>query len=613
MKNIYTINKLIKIILLSLSIFSQELLLAQTNNSNFPVTENNNPVIWKFQTGNKIYSSPIVHKNIIYFGSLDKNFYAINAKTGDEIWRYTASHPISSTAAIQDSIICFENGNQLIGINIYTGRQQWRFNPEGNNPTLMFDPWDYYHSSPVINNNIAYYGDEYGHITGINIHTGELSFQHTTENGSAIRSTPAIYNNRVFFGDWDGIIYSVHLLTSNVQWQKNTFTGGKPYPTFGGITSRIIINNGNLYYGARNPNIYAYIIDNGYTKWSFVENNGGWIVSTPLIDNETLYIGGSDNLNLYALNSESGYLSWKYNAGLNIFATPIVANNFVFICTGNAYEPGIGNGSVYSINKYSHSLETQYQAGGSIFSSPLLYDGVLYFGCNDNYLYALDSRYFGNTPVAQIELNTDDMNLGNLSSTLSSIDTSFYISNKGGLSDSININIDYINVTETENISVSPDSFEIFPTDSVLIKLSILPDKIGIGEYSIDLIINSKNNSDIKQFKRKVNFNISDLSGTHINRNDKDLFSLDAVYPNPFTHFTTFRYTLYKPAKVNLQLFNMQGQKISSLINEFQSGGSKTYILNGFNQNKNIFNSGIYLYQLIVNDQVYKGKVLLIR
>jgi len=605
------LNRKKQIIILTFFIFIGALtIFAQDKSPDYPEINNNNPVLWKFPTTNHIYASPIIHKQIIYIGSRDKNFYAIDAYTGIEKWRYTAPYPISSTAAISDSIVCFESGDQLIGLNIHTGRQVWRFNPGNNNPTFMLDPWDYYHSSPVIDNNTAYYGDEHGHIYGININTGELSFEHTTENGSPIRSTPAIYNNRVFFGDWEGVIYSVHLRTSNVMWQKSTFTGGRPYPSFGGITSKIIINNEILYYGGRNPKIYALNVDDGLINWLYSENTGGWLISTPSFDNRTLFIGGSDNFNLYALNAGSGNLSWTFNAGLNIFAKPLIADNNVLICTGNAYFPGTGNGSVYSIKKSTHNLETEYQAGGNIWSSPILYDGILYFGCNDNNLYALDSRYFGENPQPDIELLDLDLELADLDSDMEIYDTTFYIYNNGGLSDSIVIASDYNNPSGMDAILINQDSEKIYPGDSLPVKLIIFPKLMESGQHNFNILIDSRFNPEIKHFEIAVSLNISDKTGTGPGYPSVSDVVFDRVFPNPFSDIINFQYTLSKTSRVILQLFNLKGQQLAELINKIQPFGKQSVSWNGSNTSGYDLLSGIYLYQLKVDDYIRQGKII---
>ena len=42
---------------------------------------------WEFETAGEIYSSPAIADNVIYFGSQDRNFYAVDVLTGLELWK----------------------------------------------------------------------------------------------------------------------------------------------------------------------------------------------------------------------------------------------------------------------------------------------------------------------------------------------------------------------------------------------------------------------------------------------------------------------------------------------------------------------------------------------
>jgi outer membrane protein assembly factor BamB len=42
---------------------------------------------WSFETGGPVWSSPTVMDDTVYVGSLDGNLYAVDASSGDELWR----------------------------------------------------------------------------------------------------------------------------------------------------------------------------------------------------------------------------------------------------------------------------------------------------------------------------------------------------------------------------------------------------------------------------------------------------------------------------------------------------------------------------------------------
>ncbi len=79
-------------------------------------------------------------------------------------------------------------------------------------------------------------------------------------------------------------------------------------------------------------------------------------------------------------------------------------------------------------------------------------------------------------------------------------------------------------------------------------------------------------------------------------------------YPNPFNQSTTITYTINSNSHVVLDIFDIQGRKISNLINETVIAGEHKYILNA-----NDLSSGIYFYKLQAGEISTTSKMTLIK
>jgi hypothetical protein len=80
-----------------------------------------------------------------------------------------------------------------------------------------------------------------------------------------------------------------------------------------------------------------------------------------------------------------------------------------------------------------------------------------------------------------------------------------------------------------------------------------------------------------------------------------DTFTLFANYPNPFNLSTNICYSLPTSADIRLNIYNLQGEKVRTLINQHQSAGTFEISWNGRNDNNVRVASGIYIYGMEIN------------
>jgi|GEM_PF-1704706 len=77
-----------------------------------------------------------------------------------------------------------------------------------------------------------------------------------------------------------------------------------------------------------------------------------------------------------------------------------------------------------------------------------------------------------------------------------------------------------------------------------------------------------------------------------------EAFALMQNYPNPFNPTTTIRYSLPKDAFVSLKIYNILGQEVATLWNDFQNVGTFNITWNGKNNAGLQVASGMYLYRI---------------
>ncbi len=80
------------------------------------------------------------------------------------------------------------------------------------------------------------------------------------------------------------------------------------------------------------------------------------------------------------------------------------------------------------------------------------------------------------------------------------------------------------------------------------------------------------------------------------------------IFPNPFNPETTFEYFLEQDEYILIQIYNVKGQLIETILNEIQTVGTYSVIWNASDMS-----SGIYFYSINIGTQTATGKCLLLK
>lgn len=90
-------------------------------------------------------------------------------------------------------------------------------------------------------------------------------------------------------------------------------------------------------------------------------------------------------------------------------------------------------------------------------------------------------------------------------------------------------------------------------------------------------------------------------------------FELSQNYPNPFNPGTTIRFALPRSGRVQLEVFNLLGQKIKTLVDEKLSAGVKEVSWDGRDETGRSVPSGTYFYRLFAGDYTKTRKMILLK
>jgi hypothetical protein len=98
---------------------------------------------------------------------------------------------------------------------------------------------------------------------------------------------------------------------------------------------------------------------------------------------------------------------------------------------------------------------------------------------------------------------------------------------------------------------------------------------------------------------------------TGINNNNSNIpveYSLNQNYPNPFNPTTTIEYALPKSSNVTLKVYDMLGNEVRTVVNEYKTAGNYKV-----NFDASTLSSGVYFYRIVAGDFTDAKKMTLVK
>ena len=125
---------------------------------------------------------------------------------------------------------------------------------------------------------------------------------------------------------------------------------------------------------------------------------------------------------------------------------------------------------------------------------------------------------------------------------------------------------------------------------------SFVDDNVTAGIYSYRL----------KQIDNDGQFEYSKAIEIGLTASDK--FELSQNYPNPFNPNTSIKFTLSEAGNVKLKVYNLLGQEVKTLANEYKEAGAYTINFDASN-----LTSGMYIYKIEAGSFTQTRKMTLIK
>ena len=267
--------------------------------------------LWKTELSSGSSSTPLVVGDLVIVGSWDERVYALDSRTGEHLWNFWAGGAVpASVTASEDSLYFGANDGYLYAISVIDGALKWRYE-------IADEIW----GTPAAADGLVYVGANNHTVYALDAETGSLAWQF--EAGGEVYAPLTVSHNTVYALSDDGYVYA--LAAGFPDDYVPAIVEPTPQPEFQQLSPRELKQRLTEAFGSQRP-VFQKVTSYGPDGRTTVERDGSDLV-IEIFENgyylltgrtvqqdgwETRYFSRED---YYALAEERGYPGLKRSLG----------------------------------------------------------------------------------------------------------------------------------------------------------------------------------------------------------------------------------------------------------------------------------------------------------
>ncbi len=288
---------------------------ANTKGKVYALDYNTGNLIWSFNTGGKIYSTPAVYKDIVVVGSSDSWIYGLNAKTGEQLWSVKAEKAVLGSPKIEKGVAYIGASDGVFrAVNVNSGKVLWTFDKVKGFVTTL----------PTLDGNKVLFGSWENGFYCLDKKSGELLWEWNNGHGSRMFSPAACYpvvvKNRVFIVAPDRYMTALDLNTGDQIWRN------KADSLLVRESMGVSVDKKLVYVKAMGGKVYGISTraDSMQVAWTSSLNLSYEIAPTAIFTNKKQVIVPSDKGVVSSLDAKTGHVLWQYKISNALVNPPLI-------------------------------------------------------------------------------------------------------------------------------------------------------------------------------------------------------------------------------------------------------------------------------------------------
>ena len=205
----------------------------------------------------RIWSSPVVSGERVYVTSQDHYLYALDAATGEQVWKFRAGAMLAGKPTVHaNSVYVGSFDQKLYALDAATGAKKWEFTAQG-------WLWD----GPAVLDDTLYFGDLSGHLFAVRLDGTPAWDQPVTLEG-AIRAQPLVTDDQIFVVTQARKAYALDRASRAIDWTFTALQDGESL-----LTTPVRVGDSLLIApipsGGSPTRLYAINATSGNLQWQF--------------------------------------------------------------------------------------------------------------------------------------------------------------------------------------------------------------------------------------------------------------------------------------------------------------------------------------------------------
>ncbi len=353
-------------------------------------------VCWSARTGGAIRSVPAVTNDAVYVGSADGYFYKLDRRSGSIRWRFAAGSPVDGAPDVGAQLVYVTARNgRVYAVEKESGRLRWSHQAGA---AVMLGPYqrgyDLFVAGPRTADSSVIVGGPDGVVWAFDAVSGRARWH--VALGTSIWATPAVDGGTLYIAANDGRLYALERRTGARRWRFDTEGAGLDLAKEGfdrrSIQSSPVIGEGMVLFGSRDGHLYAVDAKSGQQRWR-AAYAPSWIVSSPTVDGDTVYVTTSDAQLVAALDARSGREIWRRRLGGRLFPAAAISGTALYV--------GTNEGQFVALDRATGAVRWRYLVGDPLHATPVARDGIVYLGSDGGRIEAI-SLSAGSFPVRAV-------------------------------------------------------------------------------------------------------------------------------------------------------------------------------------------------------------------